>query len=194
MKKLLTIVLSISMIFVFLMKSYAWGPETHKIISIHAALWSNNMGNTEFFKKLNLERGPIFQWLKIGNNWHNILGWMQYGAEVEDDKLTLRSNNHFHNPLKSFNDAGLSDIRVPIPGWTPLSLILWAQDSEAQSNVIFSESDNSWKKVREWYYNALKSSVEKDRNEYFAEMFKGLGHQVHLIQDASVPEHVRNDW
>jgi hypothetical protein len=31
------------------------------------------------------------------------------------------------------------------------------------------------------------------RDEYFAQTFRGLGHQMHLIQDASQPDHVRND-
>lgn len=31
------------------------------------------------------------------------------------------------------------------------------------------------------------------RDEYFARTFKGLGHQMHLIQDAAQPDHVRND-
>jgi len=38
-----------------------------------------------------------------------------------------------------------------------------------------------------------KDGKNDERENYFARTFKGLGHQMHLIQDMSVPEHVRND-
>jgi hypothetical protein len=40
----------------------------------------------------------------------------------------------------------------------------------------------------------LNFKTDKDkRNDYFAETFRGLGQQMHLIEDASVPLHVRDD-
>jgi hypothetical protein len=39
----------------------------------------------------------------------------------------------------------------------------------------------------------LVASDEEKRRECFARTFRGLGHQMHLLQDTAVPDHVRND-
>lgn len=38
-----------------------------------------------------------------------------------------------------------------------------------------------------------KNMMHEERNQFFAWTFQALGHLVHLIQDASVPAHTRND-
>lgn len=57
-------------------------------------------------------------------------------------------------------------------------------------------------KTRENYYVALTGKdftgaqiamTKETRDEYFAMTFRGLGHQMHLVQDAAVPEHTRNN-
>ena len=80
------------------------------------------------------------------------------------------------------------------------SSLLWAQDGANQEN--FPEGNWSWKKIREYFYTALTGKdfngsdvalTKAQRDEYFARTFRGLGHQIHLIQDAAQPDHVRND-
>jgi hypothetical protein len=39
----------------------------------------------------------------------------------------------------------------------------------------------------------LVAGKPEDREVYFAGTFRSIGHLMHLVQDASVPEHVRND-
>ncbi len=96
--------------------------------------------------------------------------------------------------MKPWSQAGLNDI------WTGESSLLWAQDGAYQQN--FPDGDWSWQKIREYYYIALTGKDfsglgaapdKTKREEYFAQTFKGLGHQMHLIQDAAQPDHVRND-
>jgi len=53
--------------------------------------------------------------------------------------------------------------------------------------------DWSWESIKDYYYFAFTSPTEAERQQYFARTFRGLGHQMHLIQDATVPDHVRND-
>jgi hypothetical protein len=119
--------------------------------------------------------------------------WLQYGAEHEDDTDNLtgfpdRSNNHFHNPQKSWSEAGLSDIA------SGRSSIIWAQDGLLQASISTEQGDCSWDKAREFYHKALiEAEYPVWRKNYFADMFKILGHQIHLIQDLAVPDHVRND-
>jgi hypothetical protein len=55
------------------------------------------------------------------------------------------------------------------------------------------EGDWSWQKTRDYFYTALTSLNESERQANFAKTFRGLGHQMHLLQDTAVPEHVRND-
>lgn len=129
--------------------------------------------------------------------------WLREGATLEDSSGPLsigyidskgRSFNHFHDPLKPWDQAGLNDLV------TGMSSVFWAQYGAYQDN--FYEGNWSWSKTREYYYTALtgKTSgsvlIAEDlpkKKEYLARTFKGLGHQMHLIQDTAVPEHVRND-
>ncbi len=122
-----------------------------------------------------------------------IKDWLREGAFLEDAGSYFqgfigmaRYNNHFHNPLKPWGSAGLNDL-----GYTGESSILWAQYGSWQAGYI--EGDWSWKKTRECYYSALTAKNDIDKQANFAQMFRGLGHQMHLIQDSSVPAHARND-
>jgi hypothetical protein len=95
------------------------------------------------------------------------------GSNFEDDDT--RPINHFHNPI---TNQGLSDV------FNGLSAREWINDP----------SNNwSWKQTRDYYYQSMTVTTEELRRGLFAQSFEGLGHAVHLIQDMSVPEHVRND-
>ena len=39
----------------------------------------------------------------------------------------------------------------------------------------------------------LRHPEDSTRRALFAQLFKGLGHQMHLVQNIAVPYHVRND-
>ncbi len=167
----------------------AWGTKVHQIISWNASINFSKLSESQFFIKLNLDKGILNHYLNKYDKNLKAIEWITYGSEIEDDYESIfkgrRSDNHFHNPLKLLNEAGLNDIGIGE------SLIFWAQDGFNQQNYV--QGNQSWGKVRENYYNALISPLETTRNEYFANMLKGIGHQIHLIQDASVPDHVRND-
>ena len=69
-----------------------------------------------------------------------------------------------------------------------ISAIDWAmQPLNSQSRGCYS-----WNDVRDYYYRALTSPDKRTREINFAETFRGLGQLMHLVQDMSVPEHVRN--
>lgn len=110
------------------------------------------------------------------------------GSFDEDDGT--RPLNHFFDPI---SNRGLS---VLFSSW-PMSR-LWAQDTEAQANYcdwgfcskrvgyndkyFSSPTDYSWDRaIYEYVYG------DKDRG------LRALGHTLHLLQDSSVPAHVRND-
>lgn len=100
--------------------------------------------------------------------------WLEEGARLED-KPEWRTLNHFYDPI---NNRGLE----LLPGWqTGESSLQWGQDSLGQSNLVFG-ADNSWA-------NALALYRERRKKE----AFKALGGALHLLADAGLPAHVRND-
>ena len=172
----------------------AWDNEvTHRDISEIAAnnsVLSTSKGN--YLKNLGLANG-LMQPLIWGAKNLLIKKWLAEGAYLEDAGSNLqgflglaRYNNHFHNPLKPWGGAGLNDL-----GYTGESTIFWAQYGSWQASYL--EGDQSWEKIRSHFYNALTSKTDSERQAYFSQTFKGLGHQMHLIQDMAVPAHVRND-
>ncbi len=180
---------------------FSWDNDvTHRDISAIAAdnsVLSNAKG--DYLRNLGFSSGldEKLTW----NKQQTVKEWISEGAYHEDDgsKWQLatgqaRSYNHFHNPLKQYpwTDAGLDDwIALPPFHTVGESSIIWAQDSDTQKNSV--GGDWSWQNVRLLYYYALTAQTDTDRQKYFANTFDGLGHQMHLIQDASQPDHVRND-
>jgi hypothetical protein len=64
--------------------------------------------------------------------------WIEEGAEREDAGAWFeylfnlgRANNHFHNPLRAWWEAGLNDPVLGLP-FTGESSMFWAQSSMAQ--------------------------------------------------------------
>jgi Tol biopolymer transport system component len=183
--------------FVFNSIALSWDDDvTHKDLSEYAAgssVLDKNKG--DYLKNFGFVDALDTQ-VKWGEE-KSIKKWLQEGAYREDkqDLLfplsgTSRSLNHFHNPLKDWSQAGLDDWYLG-SHYTGESSLVWAQDSSSQKNVI--EGNWSWQKTREYYYHALTFLTDSDRQGFFAQTFRGLGHQMHLLQDTAVPDHVRND-
>ncbi len=117
------------------------------------------------------------------------------GSRREDD--IPRWMNHFYDPVnnKGLNDAFLGE-------WEKSKD--WANDSGNQNSLkykvpaviasvlsavekgkiseISSETDFTWRRAIEYYANG------ENEKAFFL-----LGHIIHLIEDASVPDHTRND-
>jgi len=171
---------------------FGWGERTHRALTSKAISFSV-LGQYDFIKKLGLTHNNLTP-LGLSDRTLICSEWMLDGAEKEDESRTLsvimaRSDNHFHDPMKEFQNANLTD--VEFTDGSPFSAVVWAQNYVCQSN--YPEGDNSWKKARDSFHSGLTTSILSERKHYFAQMFKALGHQVHLIQDMAVPDHVRND-
>ncbi|MGV8073115.1 MAG: hypothetical protein AB2L11_00940 [Syntrophobacteraceae bacterium] len=107
--------------------------------------------------------------------------WLREGGKLED--RYPRWLQHFHDPLKSWDSAGLD-----LPLLSPeLSSLVWAQLSDDPQGDPHNEF--SWTAARKSYYRALKTGSEAD----WALTFRILGQVMHLVSDAAVPAHVRND-
>lgn len=119
------------------------------------------------------------------------------GADSEDFPDT-RVLNHFHNPLASqWEGAGLQAFLGTVRGQ---SSVLWQQNTNQNLSLVFTPApfpslggNWSWQDTRQRYLDALTGETKEQRDQAFADTFLGLGHLIHLVQDASVPAHVRND-
>ncbi len=81
------------------------------------------------------------------------------------------------------------------------SSLLWQQNPAQPTSPVtvlgftFASGgeDRPWQRARREYLQALTGQTTGERDQAFRETFLGLGHVMHLIQDATVPGHVRND-
>jgi len=112
-----------------------------------------------------------------------IVQWFEEAGRYEDEPAYSRSFNHFHDPLQPWYLAGFDK--------TFKSSLIWAQD-QGMIGSLFG-GDWSWKKARSSLYKGLTSITRTEREKNLADTFRALGQIMHLIQDASVPAHVRND-
>ncbi len=116
--------------------------------------------------------------------------WMREGAEEEDEPA--RWINHFFDPVHNVGWSGKhfgyltqedgyhtgADL-APKPS---LPSIEWATNQEYQAAYGRQYGNQTWQR-------ALKAYVDGDRKTAFI----ALGHVLHLIEDASVPDHTRDD-
>ena len=163
-----------------------WGyeVETHQGISQEAVRSSSVQSTVR--DSLGIDSG-IEARLKDGKVEKTIQGWVVEGSKREDDYTTFpsgRFRNHFHHPLRSWGNAGLSDT------FAGQSSVVWAQTRAQPAAMTGSWS---WQETRDRFALALTSALQKDRDRWLAQTFRGLGHQVHLIQDAASVPHARNE-
>jgi hypothetical protein len=102
-----------------------------------------------------------------------LVRWTRLGSRRED--ALPRPLNHFHNPLTAWTVAGLGFGQ---------SSALWLQNPDQEW---------SWSRVRDHLYDAITKTTPPEREQALTKTFRGLGHLVHLIQDAASPAHTRND-
>jgi hypothetical protein len=187
----------------------AYDGKVHKRINEETASPSNSSLHDILMNKLGIAKG-IEEKLKKGNEEKSILKWIAFGGAAEDygkgkegDKWynipSTRGYNHFHDPLKDWDEAGFNKPGLNETYWLfykryPISSILWGLDPGTQDFIENTTGDWSWGKAREYYYHALTKKTEEERSQNFADCFRALGQVMHLLQDASVPMHTRNDF
>jgi hypothetical protein len=99
--------------------------------------------------------------------------WIIEGS-IKEDWPATRSTNHFYDPIR---DRGLNIVKG-VPSFN--SAVDWAKSSFLQKKDL--GADYSWE-------TAINSYKQGD----YKKAFLSLGHILHLLEDMSVPAHVRND-
>ena len=107
--------------------------------------------------------------------------WIIKGSMDEDQGM--RPMNHFYDPVHNIGMAGFSKSKE------------WAMSSATQSNLALAnksiaESSGLIKSSDDFSYERVMSDYSQgDRQRAMI----GFGHLLHLIEDAGVPDHTRND-
>lgn len=160
----------------------AYEPGTHREIAERAAQPELSSVDRALKAELSLGKGVAETF-----SGQSVAGLIGAGAFFEDEPV-FRVLNHFHDPLRPWQEAGL---RLTLSGQIGQSSVLWQQNPAQDSRA--SGGNWSWQDARQRYLEALTSGTREEREQAFANTFRGLGHLTHLIQDAAVPAHVRND-
>jgi len=166
--------------------SYAFEKPTHQAINEYVAknLIHDFSLNEYLMDQMGFKAGIAeslhHQVIKLYGQDPPVWWLLAYGGRKEDEPVT-RAFNHFHNPLKMWDRAGLKESDLG------RSSILWGQSSEQ------FEGRYSWQDVRGYFYSALTHPDHTMREHYFAETIRGLGQLMHLVEDTSVPLHARDD-
>jgi hypothetical protein len=158
-----------------------WEAETHKLLTVAAigdpvTGFNGTYGYLHCWHFLWSAPKPVFPAI----TQDRVRDWIRDGAANEDTPVT-RSFYHFHDPLKPWNKAGLSAMGL---SWK--SSILWSQTPLGQQSY-------SWKNARQYYYEAMSARSDTERQWAYIQMFQALGHIMHMVEDAAVPDHTRND-
>src|SRR3989344_4955978 len=107
--------------------------------------------------------------------------WLIKGSMDEDQGM--RPMNHFYDPIHNIGMAGFPTSKQ------------WAMSSGAQSNLAMSnnsiaQSAGVIKSPDDFsYQRAMDDYVQGDRQRAMV----AFGHLLHLLEDAGVPDHTRND-
>jgi hypothetical protein len=202
MKRLSVLILAVSSLLSFDNQTLAYEGEVHFKICEAAA----DASRLAFFLRnhLGMEEG-IDTKIRSGNLLKPVWEWIAFGGEAEDfgylgkhNPTTTRAYNHFHDPLKDWDEAGLKNTTAELLYHgsyfrLPVSAVLWGLKPGEQDFKSNFTGDWSWGKAREYYYDALTRPTEKERQGNLADCFRALGQALHLLQDMSVPLHTRND-
>ncbi len=99
--------------------------------------------------------------------------WLTQGA-LEEDEPAIRVLNHFYDPQsgRPLTVAGTA-LGLASPDWL---------HSSFRQSLVPGRGDCSWERALREYQKGKRSLA-----------FICLGHALHLLEDASVPAHVRND-
>ena len=146
----------------------------------------------------------------ISNDGSSVLAATNYmvnGSGLEDgvriDAGGLRSYNHFYDPLDNLYGHGLSDYPPEKRLLIGRNSFDWASTFNCfginfPGEVLLDQNENttnvySWQNARVYESNGLTALTQSQRQSALTNMFRAVGQVMHLLEDASQPQHVRNE-
>jgi hypothetical protein len=144
-------------------------------------------------------------------SYKNATNYLVNGSGYEDnrdvpgDAGKKRSLNHFYDPLDNKYGKGLSDSPPDRRVQVGTNSFAWASISNCMGYNFpgvtwFSIGKNinssniwSWSNARGCEWLGLTANNESVRQASLDNMFRAVGQVMHLLEDASQPQHVRNE-
>jgi hypothetical protein len=127
-------------------------------------------------------------------------GWLLDGSYYEDmmDTRGIRVSDHFYTvqPLRIAGQVdGLTDgsESLGVLYTDIVNSFVWASTKGIYGVALSDPNIETWPDARDHQYAALTNATKARRDEETALMLYALGHVLHLNQDLSQPDHVRND-
>ncbi len=179
---LLSLFFAVSQVCLLYRGIQAFDDEAHRNLSARSV----QVSTLDNFLETSLGFEFPFKTDEIIHNNRSVRQLFQDGALDEDRPILWRPRHHFHNPRLPWDQAGWRP--PPFSVQLGKSSVMWSQDENQSVG-----GKHSWKDARDSYFNALTATDPTQRRQYWAETFRSLGHLIHLVQDAAVPSHTRND-
>jgi hypothetical protein len=190
--------LTLGLVFIF-RTSLAHDTIVHQAITANAVYSASaiSFGYNDFLNTIVSDYGP-----------GSAKDLMEEGSVREDDKDApgdtggKRSYNHFYDPLTGL---GLSDFppdfRVTMGtnslNWASISncpgLNVFPNDKTGLIGNINTTNQWSWQNARGYEMLAFLGTTTSVRRAQFNNMFRALGQVMHLLEDTTQPQHVRNE-
>ena len=142
-------------------------------------------------------------------DYSNAVYYMAEGSFQEDnadqDAGGNRSYNHFYDPITGL---GLSDIPPDVRETVGTNSLAWASVSNCPGldfhtkylgvRVFIADNVNtsnqwSWQNARGYEWQGLTATNHSGRQAALTNMFRAVGQVMHLLEDDSQPQHVRNE-
>jgi len=167
----------------------AFSIDTHRLLNRRVA--DVSAVDSYLREELGLSRG-----LTENFNGKRARQWIEEGGAAEDQAFgfeplgaAFRSRQHFHNPLLSWDQAGLNATSFCPPFFlSGKASVRWAQDPNQGLS-----GQAAWADARQAFLQALTLPSKAERDSAFARTFQILGQQMHLVEDLAAPAHTRND-
>ena len=201
-------ILSVGMLTPILCRGHNW--NVHEKIA-YSAFQSSDGLNT--FLNENLKSTNLTDYLADHTEGRSAGDWLCSGSIMEDEQyykicgkqFALRVMNHFYDvvPVRTPGQViGLDDASEPcynFVGWLPGQMtnsFVWATKDipgpEAFGTQVGTNFYN-WRWARYSEFAALTNTSQTARNANMAWLLCSLGHVIHLNQDTTSPDHVRDD-
>jgi len=134
----------------------------------------------------------------------NAIAQGSYSEDNRDlDSGGKRSLNHFYDPLDQVYGKGLSDSPPDQRLVSGTNSFVWASTTNCLGYnfpgvLTLGRNEHttniySWPNARGYEWLGLTSTSTNARYNYLTNMFRSVGQVLHLLQDASQPQHVRNE-
>lgn len=192
--------------FCLLVNLFAHDQIVHQEITAHAenAAYADSSAYADFINTISSDIPRLPQPNQKGGVFQSMVDGSYDEDWADQDAGGKRSLNHFYDPLTGL---GLSETPPdkPYAGGIGNPSFLWASTSNCiginfpgVTRFNFGENENtsniwSWPNARGYEWLGLTAATQLERQTNLDNMFRAIGQVMHLLEDTTQPQHVRNE-